>query len=220
MASWHVAASLEKLLAQLNAKAPHRSKISDGSIGDAAHAARNSDHNPWYQNTVTARDFTHDPDGGLNGQWLADALVASRDPRLKYVIWNRRIWLAGGRWKSYTGTNPHTHHVHVSVVASPMCERTTPWNLGDGVPQDAPVVPPWYALPVLKRGSTGDSVRHLQTFLRTTFPRYAGGLPTTGNFLDQTHAVVVEFQTRSHLEGDGIVGRDTNGALWAVGYRG
>ena len=38
--AWRIAKSLDTLLAQLNALAPHRSKLSDGSIGDAAHATR------------------------------------------------------------------------------------------------------------------------------------------------------------------------------------
>src|SRR5690606_13626231 len=126
--TWRVAKSLDVLLGQLNAMFPGRSKISDGSIGDAAHATRDSDHNPWYgPGIVTARDYTHDPAGGLDGQWLADSLVASRDSRIKYIIWNRRIWQ--GSWQPYYGANPHTKHLHLSVVASPACDDTTPWSL-------------------------------------------------------------------------------------------
>jgi len=133
--SWYVAGSLNKLLDQLNARAPHRSKISDGSIGDASHSARESDHNPTASGQVCARDFTHDPAGGLDGNWLAAALVASRDPRIKYVIWNRRIidsragqhpW----QWMPYNGINPHNHHVHVSVFAGPVGDNAAAWNLG------------------------------------------------------------------------------------------
>jgi hypothetical protein len=134
--AWRVARSLDILLGQLNALAPRRSKASDGSIGDAAHATRDSDHNPWYvfggQALVTARDFTHDPAGGLDCHQLAAALVGRRDPRIKYVIWNRRI-LSGNpgpspwRWRAYSGSNPHTKHLHVSVVASPACDSPTSW---------------------------------------------------------------------------------------------
>ena len=125
--AWHVAGSLQTLLDQLNRIAPRRSKVSDGSIGDAAHASRNSDHNPWYNSTVTARDFTHDPGGGLDCHKLADALVSNRDSRIKYIIWNRRIWQGG--WKSYGGSNPHTKHLHLSVVANSSCESRNAWNL-------------------------------------------------------------------------------------------
>jgi hypothetical protein len=127
---WRVATSLNVLLEQLNAIAPHRSKESDGSIGDAAHATRDSDHNPWYgPGIVTARDFTNDPAGGLDCHWLAAALVRSGDGRIKYIIWNRKIW-SGGSWRNYTGVNPHTKHLHLSVVASAAADDPRPWNLG------------------------------------------------------------------------------------------
>lgn len=132
--TWRVARSLTVLLNQLNAAYPTRSKVSDGSIGDAAHATRDSDHNPWYgPGIVTARDFTHDPDDGIDCHKLAGQLVASGDKRIKYVIWNRRIWTPAAGWRDYTGTNPHTAHLHLSVVASPLCDDTTAWALTGGL---------------------------------------------------------------------------------------
>lgn len=102
---------------------------SDGSIGDTSHQNRTSDHNPWYgPGIVTARDFTHDPAGGLDCHWLAERLIASGDNRIKYIIWHKRIWQ--GSWGAYSGPNPHTSHLHLSVVASPACDDTRPWNLG------------------------------------------------------------------------------------------
>lgn len=122
---------------------PRRSKRSDGGIGDADHANRNSDHNPWYgPGIVTARDYTHDPRNGMDCQRLADSLVASRDPRIKYIIWNRRILdsRSGNRpwqWVAYRGSNPHTQHLHLSVMDSPRCDDPAPWRLsmfGAGAP--------------------------------------------------------------------------------------
>ena len=122
--AWRVANSLGRLLAQLNAAYPRRSKISDGAIGDAAHASRSSDHNPWVLDgatgIVTARDYTHDLASGMDCEALYQALIKSRDPRIKYVIWNRTI-TSGGKdaspWvrRSYTGSNPHDKHLHLSV---------------------------------------------------------------------------------------------------------
>jgi Domain of unknown function (DUF1906) len=134
VANWRMARSLDRLLAQINAMAPGRSKVTDGGLGDAEHASRVSDHNPWVgpasdgKMLVTARDFTHDPAGGLDCGWLAARLTASRDPRVKYLIWNREIWQRGS-WESYTGNNPHTSHLHVSVVPG-MADDISPWNLG------------------------------------------------------------------------------------------
>jgi hypothetical protein len=123
MANWRLAESLKKLREQINTAFPDRSKASDGSIGDAAHSARTSDHNPNDAGVVCAIDVTSDVKSGCTGDYLAAELVKSRDPRIKYIIWNRRIIKAykdkGGipawTWQKYTGPNAHAHHIHISV---------------------------------------------------------------------------------------------------------
>lgn len=132
--AWRVARSLDRLLAQLNAAYPGRSKLSDGGIGDAAHASRSSDHNPWVKlaslGIVTARDYTHDPARGLDCSVLAAALIASGDSRIKYIIWNRRIWDRVNGWKAYFGINPHTKHLHLSVEDDPaLYDNTRDWQI-------------------------------------------------------------------------------------------
>ena len=113
-ASWRIAKSLDKLRKQINTLYPDRSKVSDGAIGDTAHSARTSDHNPDSDGVVCAIDITHDPRHGVDGQELADQLIT--DARTKYVIFNSRIWKARtGKWEAYRGANPHKHHVHISV---------------------------------------------------------------------------------------------------------
>lgn len=128
--SWRVARSLDVLLEEVNAHAPARSKVSDGSIGDAAHATRSSDHNPWVTHgglgIVRARDFTHDPGAGLDCHdlafSLAEMILDQAHPALgngAYVIWSRQIFSAARRsegWRPYTGSNPHTAHLHLSVA--------------------------------------------------------------------------------------------------------
>lgn len=133
--SYREAKSLATLKAEIDRAAPHRSQVSDGWIGDAAHATRDSDHNPWVvyqgQGIVRARDFTHDPRGGLDCNVLARRLarrlrrrVLRPHPALTsgaYVIWNRRIISfdrRGEGWRPYTGSNPHDHHLHLSVALS------------------------------------------------------------------------------------------------------
>jgi hypothetical protein len=213
--AWHVAASLDRLLSQLNARAPRRSKGSDGAIGDTAHSNRSSDHNPWYgPGTVTARDFTHDPGGGLDGQWLADRLVASRDPRIKYIIWSRRIVSGNGgpnpwTWRPYGGSNAHTKHVHVSVVAAPSCEDARDWALDGGAAAPVtPGLPKPAATTMLTTGSTGQGVKALQAKLNRDYPDYSR-LTADGKFGPATAAVVKEFQRRSGLVADGIAGPAT-----------
>jgi hypothetical protein len=134
---WRVAHSLAQLRRQIDALFPTRSRKSDGTVGDPSHQARNSDHNPWVQaggmGIVTAMDITHDPACGCSGERIAEALRESRDSRIKYIIWNRRICSATvspWTWRPYTGANPHDHHVHLSVNASPEdYDAATEWRL-------------------------------------------------------------------------------------------
>jgi hypothetical protein len=130
--AWRVARSLIELRDQVNAAFPRRSKASDGTIGDAAHAASVSDHNPDAAGIVRALDLTHDPAHGFDAAALAEQLRCARDPRIKYVISNRRIFSATvspWTWRTYTGSDPHTSHVHVSVVATSRADSTAPWTV-------------------------------------------------------------------------------------------
>ncbi|HEY8214169.1 MAG TPA: hypothetical protein VIG36_08590, partial [Methylocystis sp.] len=127
---------------------PQRSKASDGTIGDAAHASRSSDHNPWVVDAgtgvVTAFDVTHDPENGCDAGQIAEAIHASRDVRVKYIIWNRRISNSSKigaaeawTWRAYTGTNPHNHHCHISVQPEKaLYDDTRNWIIeGHGQPE-------------------------------------------------------------------------------------
>ncbi|WP_437620628.1 hypothetical protein [Sorangium sp. So ce1151] len=133
------------MLDEINRRWPERDKTSDGSIGDEAHqqAGEGSDHNPWIKDgvvgVVRARDFDVD---GIDATWLAEHLRLRGlhgDPRLRgggYVIYNRRIagWEDNWNWQDYSGDNPHTTHVHVSVSRNkiPGYDTTGPWKI---VPQ-------------------------------------------------------------------------------------
>jgi hypothetical protein len=138
--NWRVAKSLNVLLAEINRSAPKRSKEDDGSIGDASHASRTSDHNPCPCHLVVcARDFTHDPEGGFDAHefadWLAGRLKTGQEGRVKYMISNSRICSGPnqpyrpGVWREYKGQNPHTAHVHVSVAhPSGLFDDMGPWE--------------------------------------------------------------------------------------------
>lgn len=121
-----IANSLATLRSQYNAKYPNRNKASDGWIGDAAHQATKSDHNPDSRGIVAALDVTHDPARGLNCAEEVEKII--RDSRVKYVIFNRRIWEPGIGWKAYSGPSPHTEHMHISVKASNY-DDAREWNL-------------------------------------------------------------------------------------------
>lgn len=139
---WSLAPSLVALEAEADRVAPGRRRVSDGSIGDAAHADRVSDHNPsggW----VHAIDLTDDPRGGFDAHAMAQRVIARRDPRIKYIISNRRIYGPGSRygWAGgpYTGANPHTAHAHFSVLPTSVGRfDVSPWF---GVSAPAPKPP-------------------------------------------------------------------------------
>jgi len=138
---WRSAQSIATLLRQVNQMAPRRNKASDGIIGDAAHATRDSDHNPWVldagKGVVTAIDITNDPRNGCSAEAIAERVRASRDPRVKYIIWNRRIshyqakdGVPPWEWRRYSGSNPHDKHVHISVrPEKALYDSTNPWSL-------------------------------------------------------------------------------------------
>lgn len=194
------AKSLLTLRRQIGERWPKRSKVSDGLLGDPAHAARGSasDHNPHVKiegvGVVTAFDITKDDQNGPDAYDLAHALTL--DSRAKSVIFNARIWKARtGKWEAYRGANAHKQHVHLSVKPE-SADDDREWQL------DLSENP---ARPVLKRGARGADVEILQGRLRAL----GYSVATDGSFGMITESVVKQFQRRAKLEVDGIVGPRT-----------
>jgi hypothetical protein len=138
--SWRAAKALLKLRSQVNAAFPDRSKRSDGFIGDTAHCPGSSDHCPLINHdgvgVVAAFDMTHDPDNGCDAEKIVSAIVENRDPRIKFIIWNRNIWNSSAigdhaPWakRRYNGANPHSKHAHFSVLKdrTKYDDETTEW---------------------------------------------------------------------------------------------
>lgn len=224
--SWRVADSLLTLKEQINKKYPGRRTDSDGGIGNAEHASRDSDHNPWIldgkQGVVSAFDFTNDPAHGLDSEAMAQALVDSRDPRIKYIISNRKI-AAGTKgpkpwvWRKYSGANAHDHHFHISVKDDKAdYDSTKPWDLS-GAPtakdvKNSPVaaayVPP---PPLLKPGvKNKEQVKRMQILLNAK----GAGIKVDGIFKPggETEAALRDFQVKNKLGNDAKCGP----ATWAV----
>lgn len=123
----------------------------DGTVASKAHDQTNpnSDHRPFPYSgpgvvyAVDVGEVTED-DGAI----FAEALRASRDPRIRYVIHETRLFSSYATstrqpwaWGPYSGANPHSSHVHVSVwrTAGP-----GEWSLdlGDDMPDHAHVPMP------------------------------------------------------------------------------
>lgn len=142
-----IAKSLEILRSECNALAPKRSKKYDGWIGDAAHQARASRHNPNSRGVVTALDITHDPKNGMDAHRLARLLTKNPHPDLYYIISNGESAYrsSGWVWKKYNGSNPHTGHMHVAVGRGPDSNPVAPyddiipWNVKDLMNSSIPV---------------------------------------------------------------------------------
>lgn len=233
--AWRIANSLLKLRDQVNLAVPNRNKNSDGAIGDAAHAARTSDHNPWVKDgtmgVVTAIDITHDPKHGVDTYKLAEHLRQTKDSRIKYVISNKRIFsfeVSPWQWRRYTGSNPHDEHIHISVrPVKSLYDWEMAWNLGELIPKaDAEQITDH---PLLKYGSTGPAVARVQELLGVTpefVPDNRGIVRRTLDsvlrrsdpekapwFGPRTEKYVKDFQSTHELVVDGIVGPYTWRAL-------
>lgn len=209
--SWRVAKSLETLRDQVNAASPKRVKSSDGTIGDAAHASRSSDHNPWVKDgsmgVVTAMDITHDPQHGIDCEKMAASITESRDPRLKYIIWNSRIWnpSRGLQWRPYTGVNPHNKHMHISVKSvKDKYDDPTRWRIGSDVgaydPAAGELPPP---MPLLLPGAPEDKNVDLARKLAIKYLQKEEGY---GPLME---SLIRAIQTKGHLVSDAKIGEYT-----------
>ena len=112
------------VLRQATALWPKRKKLSDGLLPSLAHQKQNpnSDHN-----TGLAVDLTHDPENGVDCAVIFEKL--KEDERVTYLIFNKKIWsrkLAKSGNRVYTGSNPHTKHLHISINPD-MANDTSPW---------------------------------------------------------------------------------------------
>ncbi|MFJ8579357.1 peptidoglycan-binding protein [Micromonospora sp. NPDC093277] len=186
---------------EVNKRWPMRDRTSDGWIGDAAHQARKSDHNPdGDDGSVNAIDFDKD---GIDP--LLVVRRCSEHPSTEYVIFDRTIWsrTRGFRPARYTGPNPHDKHIHVSVSHTRSREDSTrAWGI-------ATSIAPRLGDRTLRAGSKGSDVRELQSLAN----KVGAGLAVDGVFGTVTQAWVRGFQKARKLTVDGIVGPKTIAAL-------
>jgi len=138
------------------------------------------------------------------------------DPRCHYVIYERVFYHRGKAPVAYHGSDPHTSHIHMSIVVS-MRSDADSWVGMPSVrkipPSPAPTKNPPYAGKLLKMGlHSSVAVRNFQQKLRSR----GWNIAVDGDFGQQTHDVVVAFQREKRLDVDGIVGKDTWTAIWAA----
>lgn len=147
--AWRLAPAIKQARSDADRLAPNRNKASDGTIGNAAHRSRTSDHNPDAQEYVCAWDGTNSPSTG----WACASRIFEmlRHPACKYVIWDhhiyypdwelrdgKRVRYIGHTKRRYGGSNPHDKHAHLSVTQAGKL-LTTPWfGAASPGPQPAP----------------------------------------------------------------------------------
>lgn len=123
----YLAPSLARLRASIDAAFPHRDSSSDGWVGDVAHSARTSEHNPDSKGCVHALDV--DIDDNDAGRDLRKELLAATigQRAVWYVISNGVIWSRTYNWRprEYVGPNKHFHHVHISIRLAADAESDT-----------------------------------------------------------------------------------------------
>lgn len=143
-----LAGSLRQLFKEIDALWPNRDHGTDGWIGDKAHQGRKSDHNPDDRGMVHAIDIDKD---GIHPQYVIDR-VARHDRPTNYLIYNRQIWSRSRDFnpRKYTGDNPHTGHLHVSILYGDEHETDEwAWDIADlgkgtgGTPKPPPVDDMW-----------------------------------------------------------------------------
>lgn len=132
------AAACRAALKEATQRFPTRGRLSDGIMGDMSHQARKSDHNQG-----NAFDLTDDPGSGCDAHGLVEQLKQRQDPRVRYIISKKRIWnpSVSPAWRTYSGSNPHIKHAHVSIRASQRDNPDTWWTGADATANDARPTP-------------------------------------------------------------------------------
>lgn len=159
---WVVVPNLNECRDQLNDRFPKRDKTSDGTIGDASHAASSSSHNPDKtgnpeyrdgdsKNEIRARDVDadlNDPDYDMEDvvQLWVKLARAGVLWWIRYIIYKGRIWHKkdGYKTREYTGKNKHDEHAHVNSDFTQKADEVTgtDWGLKSLKKKPAPAPKP------------------------------------------------------------------------------
>jgi hypothetical protein len=126
-----------------------------------------------------AADFVH---------WLfatdayGNTFAQARRLGIMYVIWNKRIWgsyNAGAGWRPYTGADPHTGHMHISLSWAGAEKKTSYWT---GAVSPVLRAPGTRAAPVVPVKPVAPIEAPAKDLFPTTDPDadHSGGTTTTG----------------------------------------
>lgn len=233
--NWYLNRFLSSWRDAINKRYPKRTKGSEGTIGDARHAASYSEHNPDKDGSVDAFDMDVNLNGAPNDE--GDAAELKEIERLKAEFERQpsaQLWIHRGqiankdidnwRRRKYTGPNKHMRHVHWQSDADgerkPMVgslEDDVVDALNDPArTESAKVVPPWPHKAATSFG-VEDADRYVKTVYAAQSRLKARGwrLTVDGRFGPQTERVVRLFQREKDMHVDGRLGPNTWRMLWA-----
>lgn len=204
---WYLNRALTNFRAAVNVRWPGRDRTTDGTIGDAAHRSTTSDHNPDPDGSVDAWDMDAD---GPDIEACIEAFQAHESAG--YWIYNRVIAHRSTGWRRvpYTGSNPHTSHVHWNTRPSHEGSRAA-WV----IPTRSRVGGDDPGARVLRLTSpimTGRDVRFVQAWIGESRCGAADG-----EYGPRTVAGVRWYQGMRGIAVDGVVGRQTWAAMGVLG---
>lgn len=150
---------------------------------------------------------------GKRGTWTA-AQVAGIRQILAEV--EGTVYWGGDAWGDGTPDEMH-FEITTGTTLEKLAEVAAKIRAGLKPPKPPRVDTAWRRVELGSRtlcnGMAGTDVSGLQAIVRRRYPAYAKYLTVDGRFGDKTEAAVREFQKRSKLTVDGIVGRKTFRAL-------
>lgn len=194
--------------ADINAAWPARLSVanghdSDGWIGDTAHQAKTSDHNPDARGIVHAIDVDVDM---VDPVRLLAAIL--RHPSTRYAIFHDRIYHVSNHFQAAHYTGVYHHHMHWSIEHATAAENSdVRLDIAGGQPARPPAGGGMTRFPVLRRNTNvvSSAVKTLQRCARTL----GGTLTVDGKFGGYTRGWVLGFQHAHGLTADGVVGSQT-----------
>lgn len=164
--------------------------------------------------------------------WMtADGGTIARRLGVQYIIWNKAMWRAYAPergWVAYTGSNPHTDHIHISLGWDGAMARTSWWTGAATMAQDlGPCVATVGNVAQIYTGKrTGGCPAPKPgpaTTMRTWLPGHKSteiakaqsllGLAADGSFGYSTRTTLIAYQKRASVPVTGVLDQPTWGAL-------
>lgn len=221
---------LRNLRQQVNDAFPYRDKTSDGWIGDAAHQATTSGHNPddtdgsrpaWdgdSDNDPEVRAWDMDSDLGdpsVTAQDVVDHLrkLPGLSGVIRYMIYDRRMYHArdGFDPTPYTGSSPHTEHIHFEGAWSQSGDNNTTYDFRLG---DLVALTKDEFLSLLRDGDVREALCRAVNYTDGVLPAPAGAAPnpdgtansewTAWGFLTNIYSAAVSARTYAAATRDAL----------------